>query len=56
MEGTHMIRAKKRKRQQCCDLARAIDTIEKAAPKVAKIYPAIEPIATAILANRRKTK
>lgn len=51
-----MTRAKKRKRQQGFDVKKVIDTIEKAASTAMKIYRAVEPIARAILTNRRKTK
>jgi len=51
-----MIRAKKQKRQQCCDVAKVIDTVEKAASTAVRVYKAVKPIATAILTNGRKTK
>ena len=51
-----MTRAKKRKRQQRYDVAKVIDTIEKAASIAMKIYQAVEPVAKAILRNGRKTK
>jgi hypothetical protein len=56
LKGTHMIRAKKQKRQQCCDVAKVIDTVEKAASTAVRVYKAVKPIATAILTNGRKTK
>ena len=46
----------KRKQQQGYDVAKVIDTIEKAALTAMKIYRAVEPIAKAILTNGRKTK
>ena len=51
-----MIKAKKRKRKQCCDVAKVIDTVEKAASTAVRVYKAVKPIATAILTNGRKTK
>jgi hypothetical protein len=51
-----MTTQKKRKRQQTCDVAKAIDTIEKAASTAMKIYRTIRPIAKAMLTNRGKTK
>jgi hypothetical protein len=51
-----MTKAKKRKRQQGCDVAKVIDTIEKTAAMVIKIYRAVEPIARTILKNGGKTK
>jgi hypothetical protein len=51
-----MKRAKKRKPQQGCDVAKMIDTIEKAASTAKKIYRVVEPIVKPILVGRRKTK
>jgi hypothetical protein len=51
-----MTRAKKRKRQQDCNVVKVIDTIEKAASTAMKIYRAVEPIAKAIQKNRGKAK
>ena len=51
-----MTKAKKRKRQQGYDVAKAIDAIEKAVSKAMRIYKAVEPIAKAILTNGKKTK
>jgi len=51
-----MTRAKKRKRQQSCDITKVVDTIEKAAETAMKIYRAFEPIAKAILTKGRKTQ
>jgi hypothetical protein len=51
-----MTKAKRRKRQQGCDVAKAIDRIEKAASTAMKIYRALGPIAEAILTNGKKTK
>jgi hypothetical protein len=49
-----MAKAKKRKGQQGCDVAKLIDTIEKAASTAMKIYRAIKPIIKAIRTNGRK--
>lgn len=51
-----MTRVKKQKRQQDCDLAKLIDTIEKAISTATTIYRAVEPIAKIILGRGRKTK
>jgi hypothetical protein len=51
-----MTRAKKRKRQPDCKVAKLIDTIERAISTAITIYQAVEPIAKGILTNRRKTK
>jgi len=50
-----MTKAKKRKRQQGCDVAKVIDKIEKATSTAMKIYRVIEPVVNA-LTNRRKGK
>lgn len=51
-----MTRAKKRKRQQGYEVAKVIDTIEKAASTAVKIYKTVEPILKAISTIRRKIK
>jgi hypothetical protein len=51
-----MVKAKKRKRQQSCDVAKAINRLEKAASTVIKLYRALEPIVKAFLTNGRKAK
>lgn len=51
-----MTRVKKRKRQQGCNIAKLIDTIEKAMATAVTIYRAVEPIAKVILRNGTKTK
>jgi hypothetical protein len=56
IEGHEMTRAKKRKRQQSCDIAKLIDRIQKATAIALRIYQAIGPVAKAILTNGRKTK
>jgi len=48
-----MTKAKKRKRQQGCEIAKAIDRIEKGVSTAMKIYRAFEPIIKAILRNGR---
>jgi hypothetical protein len=47
---------RKRKQKQGCDLAKAIDSIERAAMAAVKTYRAIEPIIKVILKNGRKGK
>jgi hypothetical protein len=56
LEGNYMVRPKKRKQQQCCDLMTVIDTIEKAAPTAMTILRALEAITKMIFTDRRKTK
>jgi hypothetical protein len=51
-----MTRAKKRKRQQGCDIVKLIDRIEKAMAIALRIYQVIGPVAKTILTNGRKTK
>jgi len=46
----------KRKRQQDCDVEKAIDTFKKAADTAVKVYRTVEPIVKTIVAHRRKTK
>ena len=46
----------KRKRQQGCDVEKAIDTFKKAADTAVKVYRTVEPIVKTIVAHRRKTK
>ena len=53
--GQMKSRNSKRKKQRC-DIAKAIDTIEQAATAAKKVYRAVEPIARAVLRNRRKAK
>jgi Flp pilus assembly protein TadB len=50
------MKRKKRKQKQGCDLAKAIDSIERAATAAVKTYRAVEPIIKLILKNRRKAK
>jgi len=56
LKGTQMIKAKKQKRQQRCDVAKVIDSVEKAASTAAGVYKAVKPLATAILTKGRKAK
>ena len=52
-----MTTAKKPELQQSCDVAKLINTIEKAALAAMAIYSALEPIVRAILTNAgKKTK
>lgn len=51
-----MTRAKKRKRLQDYDAAKAIDMIEKAASRVLKLYKTVEPILKAIRTIKGKIK
>jgi hypothetical protein len=50
------MKRRKQKQKQGCDLAKAIDSIERAARAAVKTYRAIEPIIKAILKNGRKVK
>jgi len=51
-----MTRARKRKRQQGCNITKVVDTIEKAVSTAMKLYRAVEPAAKAILRNAGKPK
>jgi hypothetical protein len=50
-----MKRKKTKRKQEGCDVAKVIDTVEQAVSTAKKIYRAIEPVVNAIT-NRRKTK
>jgi len=50
-----MKRKKKTRRQQGCDVAKVIDTVEQAVSTAKKVYRVIEPVMNAFT-NRRKTK
>jgi predicted GTPase len=50
-----MKRKKTKRKQQGCDVAKVIDTVEQAVSTAKKVYRAIEPVVNAIT-NRRKTK
>jgi hypothetical protein len=51
-----MKRKKTKKKQQGCDVAKVIDTVEQAVSTAKKVYRAVEPIVKTIVAQRRKTK
>jgi hypothetical protein len=51
-----MTKARKRKRQQGCNIAKIIEAIEKVASRAVAIYSAVEPVIKAIVANEKKTK
>ena len=51
-----MTTSKKRKPQQGCDIAEAIDMIGKAALTALSIFSALEPVIKAILTNGKKAK
>ena len=50
-----MKRKKTKRKQQGCDVAKVIDTVEQAVSTARKVYRAIEPVVNA-LTNRRKGK
>jgi hypothetical protein len=50
-----MKRKKTKRRQQGCDVAKVIDTLEQAISTARKVYRAIEPVVNAFT-NRRRTK
>ena len=51
-----MKRRKTKRKQQGCDVEKAIDTFKKAADTAVKVYRTVEPIVKTIVAHRRKTK
>jgi predicted GTPase len=51
-----MKRKKTRRKQQDCDVAKVIDTVEQVVSTAKKVYRAVEPIVKTIVALRRKTK
>jgi hypothetical protein len=53
--GGKMKGKKKKTKQRGCDVAKVIETVEKALSTAKEVYRAIEPVVTAIT-NRRKTK
>jgi hypothetical protein len=53
--GGKMKRKKTKRKQQGCDVAKVIDTVEQAVSTAKKVYRVIEPVVNAIT-NRRKTK
>jgi hypothetical protein len=50
-----MKRKKTKRKQQGCNVAKVIDTVEQAVSTAKKVYRVIEPVVNA-LTNRRKTK
>jgi hypothetical protein len=50
-----MKRKKRKRKQQGCDVAKVIDTVEQAVSTAKKVYRVIEPVGNAFT-NRRKTK
>jgi hypothetical protein len=50
-----MKRRKTKRKQQSCNVAKVIDTVEQAVSTAKKVYRVIEPVVSAIT-NRRKTK
>jgi hypothetical protein len=54
--GGKMKRKKTKRKQQGCDVAKVIDTVEQAVSTAKKVYRAVEPIVKTIVAQRRKTK
>ena len=53
--GGKMKRKKTKRKQQRCDVAKVIDTVEQAVSTAKKVYRVIEPVVNAFT-NRRKTK
>jgi len=53
--GGKMKRKKTKRKQQGCNVAKVIDTVEQAVSTAKKVYRVIEPVVNA-LTNRRKTK
>jgi len=51
-----MNRKKRKRRQQGCDVAKVIDTVEQAVSTAKKVYRVIEPIVKTFVAHRRNTK
>jgi hypothetical protein len=51
-----MNRKKTKRKQQGCDVAKVIDTVEQAASVAKKVYRTIEPVVRAIIRNSRKAK
>ena len=50
-----MKRKRTKRKQQGCDVAKVIDTVEQAVSTAKKVYRVIEPVVSAFT-NRRKTK
>jgi primase-polymerase (primpol)-like protein len=53
--GGRMKRKKRKRKQQGCDVAKVIDTVEQAVSTAKKVYRVIEPVVNAFT-NRPKTK
>jgi len=53
--GGKMKRKKAKRKQQSCDVAKVIDTVEQAVSTAKKVYRVIEPVVNA-LTNRLKGK
>jgi hypothetical protein len=53
--GGKMKRKKRKRKQESCDVAKVIDTVEQAVSTAKKVYRVIEPVVNAFT-NRRKTK
>jgi hypothetical protein len=51
-----MKRKRIKRKQQGCDVAKVIDTVEQAASVAKKVYRTVEPLVRAIIANRGKAK
>jgi hypothetical protein len=49
------MKRKRKRKQQGCDVAKLIDTVEQAVSTAKKVYRVIEPVVNAVT-NRRKTK
>jgi len=54
--GGKMKRKRTKRKQQGCDVAKVLDTVEQAVSTAKKVYRAVEPIVKTIVAQRRKTK
>jgi hypothetical protein len=53
--GGKMKRKKRKRKQQGCDVAKVIDTVQQAVATAKKVYRVIEPVVNAFT-NRPKTK
>jgi hypothetical protein len=53
--GARMKRKKKKRKQEGCDVAKVIDTVEQAVSTAKKVYRVIEPVVSAFT-RTRKTK
>jgi len=51
-----MTKARKRKRQQGCSIAKIVDAVDKIASMAVAIYSVVEPVIKAIVTNGKKTK